>query len=390
MAPVSSPLELSVVIPCLNESETIGTCVTKAITAMRQHGICGEVIVSDNGSRDGSQAIAEKAGARIVEAEARGYGNALRAGIASARGKWVIMGDADDSYDFSILQQFVEKLREGYDLVQGCRLPSGGGTVMPGAMPFLHRWLGNPALSWLVRKMFHAPIHDIYCGYRGFDREFYEKLGLGCSGMEFATEMIIQATFHKGRIANIPITLHPDGRITGRPHLRTFRDGWRTLRFFLIYSPRWLFLYPSIALIGVGFLGYLLALPSLTIGGITFEGHTLLVATLCILLGHQLAFFSVITKSFAIHEGFLPMDRKTHAFRKWFALEKGIISGGVMMMAGMVLVGCGIWQWREHDFGNLDYAKTMKLLIPAILLIALGFQTFFSSFLVNIVALKRS
>lgn len=384
------PLELSVVIPCLNEAETVGVCVRKALAAIHRHGICGEVVVADNGSSDGSQAIAIEAGARIVDVEAKGYGNALRAGIASAEGKWVIMGDADDSYDFAILHQFVEKLREGYDLVQGCRLPSGGGTVLPGAMPFLHRWFGNPFFSYLVRNMFHAPIRDIYCGYRGFDKAFYEKLGLRCSGMEFATEMIIKATLNGGRIADIPITLHPDGRKLARSHLRTFRDGWRTLRFFLIYSPRWLFLYPSLALIATGVVGYLLALPSATIGGVTFEGHTLLVATLCILLGHQLAFFSIITKSFAIHEGLLPMDRKTLAFKNWFSLEKGIILGGLMMVLGMGLLGCGVWQWGEHGFRGLDYARMMKLIIPATLFIALGFQTFFSSFLANIVALKRS
>jgi glycosyltransferase involved in cell wall biosynthesis len=234
---IDSKLEVSVVMPCLNEADTLEACVTKAQRVLRKHGIKGEVIVADNGSTDGSQAIAIRMGARLVHVEPKGYGNALMGGIAAARGKFVIMGDADDSYDFLQLSRFVEKLREGFDLVQGCRLPAGGGTVQPGAMPFLHRWWGNPMFSIMTRWMFHAPIHDVYCGMRGFAKELYDRLDQRCTGMEFATEMIIKASLFGADIAEVPITLHPDGRKSHAPHLKTFRDGWRTLRFFLMYSP---------------------------------------------------------------------------------------------------------------------------------------------------------
>src|SRR6266446_3970273 len=250
MAASSEPesVEVSVVMPCLNEADTLDTCIRKAQLAMRGHGIVGEVIVADNGSSDGSQAIALRAGAHLVNVPLKGYGNALMGGIDAARGRFVIMGDADDSYDFLEIPRIVDKLREGFSLVQGCRLPSGGGQIMPGAMPFSHRWLGNPMFSLLVRRWFRAQsIHDVYCGLRGFTTAFYRRLGLRCTGMEFATEMIIKASLFKERIAEVPITLHPDVRRSHPPHLRTFRDGWRTLRFFLMYSPRWLFLIPGAA-----------------------------------------------------------------------------------------------------------------------------------------------
>jgi glycosyltransferase involved in cell wall biosynthesis len=241
--------ELSVVIPCLNEHETIGICVEKAVRAMREAGIDGEVILADNGSTDGSIDIATRAGARHVAVPAKGYGNALMGGISAARGRFVIMGDADDSYDFLEIPKFVQKLRAGSELVQGCRLPSGGGSIAPGAMPKLHRWWGNPMFSWLARRWFGAPIHDVYCGLRGFTKDLYGRLDQRCTGMEFATEMIIKASLSGAAISEVPITLHVDGRKTRAPHLKTFRDGWRTLRFFLMCSPRWLFLMPGMLLI---------------------------------------------------------------------------------------------------------------------------------------------
>ncbi len=240
-----SDIELSVVMPCLNEADTLETCVLKAQRAMHENEINGEVIVADNGSTDGSQDIARRLGARVINVTQRGYGNTLMGGIGAARGRFVIMGDADDSYDFLQIPRFVLKLREGYELVQGCRLPSGGGTVLPGAMPLLHRWWGNPIFSLLVKRWFNAPINDVYCGLRGFTKDFYQDLNQRCSGMEFATEMIIKASLYKAKIAEVLITLHPDGRKSHAPHLKTFRDGWRTLRFFLMYSPRWLFLIPG-------------------------------------------------------------------------------------------------------------------------------------------------
>jgi glycosyltransferase involved in cell wall biosynthesis len=390
--PLQSPnrdVELSVVMPCLNEADTIGTCIEKAERAMRENGIVGEVIIADNGSTDGSQAIANRLGARVIPVKERGYGSALMGGIASARGRYVIMGDADDSYDFLEIPQFVEKLREGYDLVQGCRLPTGGGRVMPGAMPTLHRYWGNPMFSAMARRWFGAPIHDVYCGLRGFRKDFYASLDQRCTGMEFATEMIIKSSLRSARIAEVPITLHPDGRTTHAPHLRTFRDGWRTLRFFLMYSPRWLFLVPGVALISLGAIGYALALPGVTIGRVRLDAHTLLFASLAIICGYQSILFAVFAKIFAIAEGLLPQDRRmTRAF-EIVTLERGALAGAAAMVAGIVLLVGAILSWAAVDFGRLDYAETMRWVIPGFTLTALGFQTVLSSFFMSILGMRR-
>src|SRR4051812_33263727 len=258
-------IELSVVIPCLNEADTIGVCVAKALRGIHEAGLHAEVIVADNGSTDGSIEIAARLGARVIPVKKKGYGNALMGGIEAAQGKYIIMGDADDSYDFLDVPRFVQKLREGFDLVQGCRLPWGGGKVLPGAMPFLHRWWGNPMFTVLSRWWFRSPVHDIYSGYRGFTKALYYRLQQRCTGMEFATEMIIKASLYRVKIAEIPITLHKDGRKSHAPHLKTFRDGWRTLRFFMLFSPRWLFLMPGLVMSALGILGYALALPGVTI-----------------------------------------------------------------------------------------------------------------------------
>lgn len=384
-----SGIEVSVVMPCLNEADTLGTCIEKAQRAFDANHIRGEIIVSDNGSTDGSQDIAKSMGARLVEAKAKGYGNALMSGIGAARGKFVIMGDADDSYDFLEVPKFVEKLREGYELVQGCRLPSGGGRVMPRAMPFLHRWLGNPMFSVMVRRMFWARIHDVYCGMRGFTKELYDRLNLRCTGMEFATEMIIKSNIYGTRITEVPITLHPDGRKAHKPHLKTFRDGWRTLRFFLMYSPRWLFLYPGCLLILLGLIGYGLALPGLTAIGVTFDAHTLLVSSLFILLGYQSILFAVFAKTFAITEGLLPENRRLSRFYEVVNLEKGLLAGIAALISGVILLLVAVNQWRIHSFGRLDYAQTMRLVIPGVTLTALGFQTILSGFLVSILGMRR-
>lgn len=384
-----SGIEVSVVMPCLNEADTLGTCIEKAQRAFDANHIRGEIIVSDNGSTDGSQDIAKSMGARLVEAKAKGYGNALMSGIGAARGKFVIMGDADDSYDFLEVPKFVEKLREGYELVQGCRLPSGGGRVMPRAMPFLHRWLGNPMFSVMVRRMFWARIHDVYCGMRGFTKELYDRLNLRCTGMEFATEMIIKSNIYGTRITEVPITLHPDGRKAHKPHLKTFRDGWRTLRFFLMYSPRWLFLYPGCLLILLGLIGYGLALPGLTAIGVTFDAHTLLVSSLFILLGYQSILFAVFAKTFAITEGLLPENRRLSRFYEVVNLEKGLLAGIAALIWGVILLLVAVNQWRIHSFGRLDYAQTMRLVIPGVTLTALGFQTILSGFLVSILGMRR-
>jgi glycosyltransferase involved in cell wall biosynthesis len=383
------PIELSVILPCLNEADTLATCIRKAQRAMREHEIRGEVIVADNGSTDGSQEIAADEGARVVAVRERGYGSALMGGIAAARGRYVLMGDADDSYDFLELPTFVTKLREGYDLVQGCRLESGGGRVLPGAMPLLHRRWGNPMFSALSRTWFRAPINDVYCGMRGFTKEHYESLDQRCTGMEFATEMIIKSSLHSARIAEVPITLHPDGRQAHTPHLRTFRDGWRTLRFFLMFSPRWLFLVPGLSLVLLGLLGYALAMPAVHLFGVTFDAHTLLFASLALLCGAQSIMFAVFTKVFAISEGLLPPDPRVERAYRFLTLEKGLILGAVAMVAGLVLLIVAVNSWRAEDFGGLDYASTMRVVVPGVTLTALGFQTLLSSFFLGVLGMRR-
>ena len=381
--------ELSIVLPCLNEADTLGTCLEKAQRSLRDLKINGEVIVADNGSTDGSQDIATRMGARLVHVAAKGYGNALMGGIEAARGKYVIMGDADDSYDFSELGSFVTKLREGYELVQGCRLPWGGGKVLPGAMPFLHRWWGNPMFTLMARWWFSAPIHDIYCGLRGFSKDLYQRLDQRCTGMEFATEMIIKSSMYRAKISEVPITLHPDGRKAHAPHLKTFRDGWRTLRFFMMYSPRWLFLIPGTLCILLGILGYGLALPGVTINGITFELTTLLYASLAILCGYQAILFAILTKAFAINEGLMPEDRRMTQFFKVAYLERGLIFSLGLMVIGVLPLIVVMNEWRSLNYGILDYSRTMRLVIPGSTLTALGFQSMFSSFFASILGMQR-
>ncbi len=383
-------LELSVVMPCLNEADTVGTCIEKAWQALREQNVLGEVIVADNGSTDGSQAIASELGARVIDVPARGYGQALMGGISAARGKFIIMGDADDSYDFREIPKFVDKLREGYELVQGCRLPWGGGRVLPGAMPFLHRWWGNPMFSLMARIWFGAPIHDVYCGLRGFTKDLYERLDQRCTGMEFATEMIIKSSLYGVRMAQVPISLHPDGRKSHPPHLKTFRDGWRTLRFFLMYSPRWLFLIPGIALILGGLLGYVIALPGLTINTVTFDVHTLLFASLALICGEQAVIFALFTKIFAISEGLMPESAKLTGFFRLVNLERGVIAGFLLLFFGLILLLIAINQWRLTHFGQLDYSYTMRWIIPGATLTALGFQTILASFVMGILRMRRS
>jgi glycosyltransferase involved in cell wall biosynthesis len=381
--------EVSVVMPCLNEAETLATCIEKAAKALASKGIAGEIIVADNGSTDGSQAIATRLGSRLVNVGERGYGHALMGGIAVARGEYIIMGDADDSYDFSEIPSLIEKLKQGFDLVQGCRLPSGGGIIEPGAMPFLHRVWGNPMFSFLARKWFKSPLHDVYCGLRGFRKDAFYVLDQRCTGMEFATEMIIKASLYGAKIAEVPITLHPDGRRTRSPHLRTFRDGWRTIRLFLIYSPRWLFLIPGLLLICLGLFGYAIALPGLTMNGVTFDAHTLLFASLAVLCGYQSVLFAIFTKTFAISEGLLPEDPRMNRLFEIVNLERGLIISSTALCIGLMLLMMAVAQWRMAGFGSLDYGRTMRLVIPGATLTALGFQTILSSFFVSILGMRR-
>jgi len=384
-----SPPEVSVVMPCLNEADTLAGCISKANRALKENNIVGEIIIADNGSTDGSQDIAAGMGVRVINVSAKGYGNALMGGIAAAQGRFIIMGDADDSYDFLETPKFVEKLRQGFDLVQGCRLPSGGGQVLPGAMPFLHRWWGNPMFSLMARLWFRAPIHDVYCGLRGFTKELYDRLDQRCTGMEFATEMIIKSSLYKQKIAEVPITLHPDGRKSHAPHLKTFRDGWRTLRFFLMYSPRWLFLAPGLFLILLGLAGFAVAMPGMTIRGVTFDAHTLMFSSLAILCGYQSVLFAIFTKTFAISERLLPEDKSLARFFELVNLERGLIIASVAVLAGVALLLKAVNQWQSTGFGDLDYAMTMRFVIPGATLTALGFQTVLSGFFISILGMRR-
>ena len=382
-------LEVSVILPCLNEADTLATCIRKAKEALVRDGIAGEIIVADNGSIDGSRQIAIAEGALLVDVTERGYGSALIGGIAASRGRYVIMGDADDSYDFGELGKFVAKLRQGSELVQGCRLPRGGGTIKPGAMPFLHRWVGNPGLTYLARSWFQAPVNDVYCGMRGFSRGLFERLEQRCTGMEFAVEMIVKSSLRRERIAEVPITLSPDGRKSHASHLKTFRDGWRTLRFFLMFSPRWLFLYPGVLSILAGVVGYSLALPGVSLGGVTFDAHTLLFATLAIIVGYQAILFAVFTKTFAVAERLMPEDPRMTRFFELVYLERGIALSMFSILAGGTLLLLAVNHWRLARFGALDYAETMRLVIPGATLVALGFQTLLSSFFVSILGMAR-
>jgi glycosyltransferase involved in cell wall biosynthesis len=381
--------EVSIIMPCLNEADTLAACIGKARRALNEQKIAGEIIVADNGSTDGSQAIATKLGARLINVREKGYGSALMGGIVAARGKFIIMGDADDSYDFLETPKFVEKLREGFDIVQGCRLPSGGGVVKPGAMPFLHHVWGNPMFSLLARWWFRSPLHDVYCGLRGFRKDVYSLLDQRCTGMEFATEMIIKASLYGANITEVPITLHPDGRKDRAPHLRTFRDGWRTIRLFFMCSPRWLFLVPGIVLILLGMAGYAIAMPGITLRGVTFDAHTLLFASLAILCGYQSIVFAILTKIFAISEGLLPEDPRMNRFFEFVNLERGLIFSSVALFIGMGLLMTAVQYWRQASFGHLDYAHTMRLVVPGATLTAIGFQTILSSFFVSILGMRR-
>ena len=376
-------------MPCLNEADTIAIVIEKAQRAIRENGIAAEIVIADNGSTDGSQDIARALGVRVVAVEQRGYGAALMGGINAVRGTYVIMGDADDSYDWGEIPRFLAKLREGFDLVQGCRLETGGGTVEPGAMPLLHRWWGNPMFSALARWWFRTPIHDIHCGMRAFRRDMWLSLDQRCTGMEFASEMVIKASLFGAKTAEIPVTLSPDGRTSHPPHLKTFRDGWRHLRFFLLFSPRWLFLMPGLVLILAGAIGYALAMPQVRIGAMTFDVHTLLFASLAIICGYQSIAFALMTKVFAIVEGLLPEDPRLNRFFRVVNLESGLTVGALGMLVGLGLLGAAVHQWSTVDFGELNYEHTMRWVIPGVMLTALGFQTILSSFFASLMGMRR-
>ncbi|HTY86629.1 MAG TPA: glycosyltransferase family 2 protein, partial [Candidatus Acidoferrum sp.] len=351
---------------------------------------CGEVLIADNGSTDGSQAIAERLGARVVPVKAKGYGNALRGGIRAAAGHWIIMGDADDSYDFSEAPRYVEKFREGYELVMGCRLPSGGGVIQPGAMPWKNRWIGNPTLSFIGRLFFKCPARDFHCGLRGFTRAAFEKMDLQTTGMEFASEMVIKATLKQLRIAEVPATLRKDGR-SRPPHLKPWRDGWRHLRFMLLYSPRWLFLMPGLLLSVLGMVASVtLAITNIHLGAVELNVGTLAVACMTVIVGFQLVAFAFYTKVFAIAEGLLPDDpRFAHLFRI-FTLERGILAGLVILLAGMALLVRALWIWKQASYGLLSPEDNLRRLLPATALTIIGVETIFSSFFMSALGLRTA
>jgi glycosyltransferase involved in cell wall biosynthesis len=387
---VTEPVELTILMPCLNEAETLARCIETARLGIQRAGVCGEIIVADNGSTDGSPAIAKKLGVRVVPVREKGYGSALRGGIQAALGKWILMGDADDSYDFSEADRFVKKFQEGFELVMGCRLPVGGGTILSGAMPWKNRRLGNPVLSFLGRLFFKCPAHDFHCGLRGFTRAAFEKMDLQTTGMEFASEMVIKSTFKQLKIAEVPVTLRPDGR-SRPPHLKPWRDGWRHLRFMLLFSPRWLFFAPGIFLSLLGIiLGAALSVQNLVIGGIILNVGTLMMACMAVVIGFQLVAFALFTKVFAIAEGLLPDDPKFSRLFKFFNLEKGVLLGLAVLLAGILLFLRAVWIWRLHNYGALDYEQNLRRLIPAATLIVLGVQTVFSSFFMSALGLKTA
>jgi len=379
-------LELSVVMPCLNEAETLETCIAKAQRALSELNIPGEIIVADNGSTDGSQAIAGRMGARVVNVETRGYGSALMGGITAANGKFIVMGDADDSYDFGELEPFVEKLRAGYDLVMGNRFKGG---IQPGAMPALHRYLGNPVLTAIGRLFFHSPAGDFHCGLRGFRKASVMKMDLRTTGMEFASEMVVKATLGGMRIGEVPATLRPDGR-SRRPHLRRWRDGWRHLRFLLLYSPRWLFLYPGLLMVLGGLVtgSWLLSGP-IFIGRVGFDVQTLLYAAVAVVIGLQAMVFALFTKVFAISEGLLPEDPRINNLFRRISLERGIVAGILLVLAGLAGSIYAVSFWDERAFGPLDPSKTLRIIIPSITALIVGFQIILSSFFLSVLVLKR-
>ncbi len=379
-------IELSVVMPCLNEAETLEACITKAWRSLCELGVKGEIIVADNGSTDGSADIAARLGARVVHVEEKGYGNALIGGIKTARGRYIVMGDADDSYDFGNLDPFVEKLRADYDLVMGNRFRGG---IRSGAMPLLHRYLGNPLLTALGRLFFHSPCGDFHCGLRGFSKAAITKMDLRAVGMEFASEMVVKATLFGMRIAEVPATLSADGR-NRPPHLRSWRDGWRHLRFLLLYSPSWLFLFPGAFLIAVGLAVGLWLFPGpRTVRGVTLDVHTLLYAAVATVIGFQAVVFALFTKVFAISEGLLPEDpRLTKAFRV-LTLERGLAAGFLLLMLGLAASIFVLGSWGRQSFGPLDPSKTLRLIIPAATMLTLGCQVMLSSFFLSVLGLRR-
>jgi glycosyltransferase involved in cell wall biosynthesis len=374
-------------MPCLNEAETIAICVRKASKFLVRSGIKGEVIVADNGSTDGSHDLALASGARVVGIADKGYGNALIGGINAAQGRFVIMADADDSYDFSELDSLVESLRAGNMMVIGNRFRGG---IRSGAMPFLHRFIGNPLLSLMGRMFFSSAIGDFHCGLRGIDRAAALKLGLQAPGMEFASEMIVKATLAGWRIAEVPTTLSPTGR-SRRPHLRSWRDGWRHLRFLLLMSPRWLMLYPGTCLIAIGVAAQIaIARGPIVISGVGFDIHTMLYAGGAVILGVQLVLFSVLARAIGVLKNVLPMRPTFSRFLKVFSLERGILLGLLLVAGGLGLAVYSVTTWAQAHLAALEPTVVMRVAIPSVTLMLTGAEIIFSSFLLKFIDVRAS
>jgi len=383
----SHSFELTILMPCLDEAETLETCIVKARSFLERTGIRGEILIADNGSTDGSQAIAVRAGARVLSVDRKGYGSALLGGIADARGRFIIMGDADDSYDFTRLDAFVAELRAGADIVMGNRFLGG---IEPGAMPLHHRYLGNPVLSALGRLFFPSKSKDFHCGLRGFNRAAIQSLRLQTTGMEFASEMIVKASLHGLEIVEVPTTLAKDGR-NRPPHLRSWRDGWRHLRFLLVYSPKWLFLIPGLFLIAVGTVGTLALLPGpLAIGRIVLDTNTLVYFGLSILLGLQCVLFSIFTRVFGANAGLLPTDERFERFIDSVSLERGLIGGATLIVIGIAGSLIALNMWRASSFGMLDVSHVTRVTIPSAVALTAGLQIFFASFFVSILQIGKN
>ena len=378
--------ELSIVMPCLNEANTLALCINRAASFLKKNGISGEIIIADNGSIDGSQAIALANGANVVNVKSRGYGSALTGGIQAAKGKYVVIGDADNSYDFMDLSAYVDKLREGYDLVMGNRFAGG---IKKGAMPFLHQYLGNPVLSALGRIFFGNSVKDFHCGLRAFRKSAIDMLNLQTTGMEFASEMVVKATLFKLKIAEVPTILYPDGR-NRRPHLNTWRDGWRHLRFLLLYSPRWLFLYPGIVLFLLGFVVLLmLSISPITIMGVTFDIHTMVYASVLTVLGLQALFFAIFTKLFTVTANLIPFDDKIVNNLAKYTLEKGLIVGCSLILAGVLGSMYALFSWKGISFGGLVPSSMMRIVIPSATAIIIGAQVILAGFFISILRLIK-
>jgi len=381
-------LELTILMPCLNEEETLGICIDKAQGYLKKYNIEGEVLIADNGSTDNSIEIAQQKGARVVRVEEKGYGAALKGGINAAQGKFIIMGDADDSYDFINLQKFLDKLREGNDLVMGNRFKGG---VAKGAMPFLHKYLGNPVLSFLGRLFFKIPVGDFHCGLRGFHREKILSLGLHTSGMEFASEMVVSSALNKLQISEVPTTLSPDGR-SSAPHLNTWGDGWRHLRFLLMYSPRWLFLYPSLIVLAFGSMltAALFSGPVNVFPGVYLDVHSSVLASFTVLVGAQGVFLSIVIRRYAALKGFLPENEKHSWLFELITLEKVIVIAAVLFVGGVLGITHGISVWLTADFGALEYGSLVRVLMISGTAIVLAIQSLFTAFFAEIINIKTN